>query len=281
MMNMSLYAPFYLLCFLCVGKSNIYSQKTVSIDLEESITSIYIENVNGGLNIENHNEEQIKIEVYQFRMPPKEAADLQAVFGKNDNTGIGLEVQKTGNQMTIKGATRQLIQSYIFYIPEKLSIKLRMENWAHEKRGWGETTPNKMKTLNSIQFFDLENEIEIDSKYHRITVGNPNKPVLINAMMGDVDLILDADHAKNDLISISTIYGQIQLMMSPQQQAELFIKSLQGEIYKPTELDLKDRTEARGSSKLGWQYFQGHLNGGGEGIHLESTYGNILLKINK
>ncbi len=266
-----------IIIIIFLGHLSAPGQLAFEKEIKENTDILLLNEISGNVILKNHSKNAIHIVVDDFKPAPKEAAGLEATFGKNDNTKMGLELTDQNNLLVINGASRQSEQTYTIFIPEKLRLRIKMNSWNDSSWGKKSEYRNKWGHDGIIKCVHLNNETEINSKYHNISVLEPRSPVVINGMMGKIKLHL-SEYKNVDIIHISTISGQIELTLDATVSTGISIKSYQGEIFKPAHFKLEDITKAMGSSKLGWQYFQGNFNNGKGKILLESTYGNIILR---
>jgi len=189
---------------------------------------------------------------------PDRAKGLKPVYSAGpDNTGIGLNVEKSGNQITITCLLPFNKQSdYRIKVPDNLYLKVA-SGCEHQ---------------NSVAISNMKNEVEVNI-CSGITVKNSTGPLVLSTINGEVNVMF-SEISKDKPTSIASINGEIDVTLPAKSAVNLEMRNMQGGMYSDFEFPAEDKQMRR----VGGGAVNAHLNGGGVGLKITSINGNIYLR---
>jgi hypothetical protein len=223
---------------------------------------VTIEDFMGDFPVEGYNGNEIIITTTseRFSKPPEKAKGLKPVFaGGQDNTGIGVFVEKNGNNITLQcllPITER--EEYKIKVPNNLALKI------HSDCG----------RSGDITVSNMTGEVEV-SNCQGIDLKNVTGPIVLSTISGSIDLKL-GNLPKDRPISIASVSGDIDVSLAATSAANVELRTVSGSIYSDFDLQPKDKSEMRrigGNSSIHAQ-----LNGGGAALTLTNVSGNIYLR---
>jgi hypothetical protein len=224
---------------------------------------VSFENFMGDLPIEGYDGKDIIITSSSGPfVVPERAKGLKPVYSAGiDNTGIGLSVDKDGNNITVNcllPITRR--GTYKVKLPNNLALKYES---GCERAG-------------NISIQGMKNEVEIKT-CQSITLKDVTGPVVLSTIGGNIDVLFSGPLFDKPC-SISTVGGEIDVTLPAKANVDLELRSLSGTIYSDFEFQVADK-------KLKYGYNSSNLtqklNGGGAGLSLVTVGGNIYLRKGK
>lgn len=231
------------------------------------VSKVSIDNLYGGLSIQESGGTELIITINDTEIikVPEKAKGLKPIGsgGKQDNTTIGLNVEKEGNILRISGALKKSMDAeYTIKIPKGLSLILDYHN---------------PFTYGPISIDGFSSEIEITTLHDDIKLKNVTGPLVLHAISGNIDVDF-ATVNQNSPISITAISGDINIKMPASTPANLKMGTMNGEIF--TDFDIKfEHKEKEGLNYIGGgQDISGTLNNGGVEITLKTMSDNIYLR---
>jgi len=192
---------------------------------------------------------------------PERAAGLKAVsgLGLEDNTGIGLAVEKAGNDIKVAQLSRRGDASYKISVPRNISIAY------HHSSHEGE----------DFSVRDVSGELEISTVHNSVDLENVTGPMTVKTVHGDIEAKFS--NAIKSPVSIVSAHGDIDVSLPASIKANIEMMSDHGEMY--TDMDIAFEKSAEELRKLSSSVVKGTINGGGEvAIELSSAHGNIYLR---
>jgi hypothetical protein len=190
--------------------------------------------------------------------PPEKAKGLKPVYPSGtDNTGIGLDVQKNGNQITITCLlpfTRD--GEYKIKVPDNFSLEF----------GSG------CERSNDISVENTKNEIDIKS-CHGIKLRNVMGPLVLATISGDIDITFSSISSDRPF-SVNSISGDIDITIPVKTATNLELRTVNGGFY--TDFDFSDTQ--KNLKKVGGNELNFALNGGGFKFSIITVSGNIYLR---
>jgi lia operon protein LiaG len=194
----------------------------------------------------------------RFNEVPDRAKGLKPVYaGGVDNTGLGLSVEKSGNQVIIK-CLLPITQSgdYKIKVPDNLSLKIK----------------SGCERSNNITVQNMKNEIEINV-CHSITLKNVTGPLVLSNISGDINVSF-SEISKDKPISIASVSGEIDIMLPAKTPVDLEMGTVSGNMYSDFDFPSGDKQMRR----IGGSTISTQLNGGGVNLKLNTVSGNIYLR---
>lgn len=195
------------------------------------------------------------------RARPERAAGLKVIsgLGLEDNTGIGLAVEKVGNDIKVAQIARRGDASYRIRVPRNISIAY------HHSSHEGE----------DLSVRDISGELEISTAHNSVDMENVTGPMTIKTVHGDIEAKFS--NTIQSPVSIVSAHGDIDVSLPASTQAKVEMMSDHGEMY--TDMDIEFDKSAEELRKLSSSVVKGTINGGGEvTIELSSAHGNIYLR---
>ncbi|MDN5201776.1 hypothetical protein QQ008_10395 [Fulvivirgaceae bacterium BMA10] len=197
------------------------------------------------------------------RKRSERAAGLKAInsLGLEDNTGIGLSVNKKGGNMEVSSISRNSSTRYNIKVPK--SVTIVYEHSSHHG--------------SKLSIKNVESEIEISTNFNSVYLENVTGPMTINTVHGKIEAIFSTVSQKSP-ITMASAHGLIDVAIAEATKADLKLSSSWGEIFTDMNIDL----EVAGDMKnIATSNVKGKLNGGGVKIDLRSTHNNIYLRKKK
>ncbi len=190
--------------------------------------------------------------------PDERAKGLKPIYPKGtDNTGIGLFVEKNGNQVTVQcllPITKR--EEYKIKVPDNFSIKVE----------------SGCERTNNLFIRDMKNEIEIKNCFS-IKLNNVTGPLVISTISGDIDIIYSSVNTEKP-VSVSSISGNIDIALPASTPANLEMKTISGKVFS----DFDFTSEDTGRKQIGGATLKYKINGGGVDFKIVSVSGNIYLR---
>ena len=214
----------------------------------------------GSIKVVTHANPEVAISTDDYQAPPERAKGLKPLYNNAvDNTGIGLEVTEQNNLITIRKAIHKDM-TFVLKVPEDSDFAVKETDW--NSRG--------------IQIKDVKGEIEIDAKGSKIWINNVPGPVVASTVNGDIEVVF-SNVNPDQPSSISCTNGYIDVSLPGTTNADLQMKSINGEIYTDFKINMPDRKG--GLRRLaGGDRIIGTINGGGVEISLHAINSDIYLR---
>lgn len=190
--------------------------------------------------------------------PPDKAKGLKPIYpAGSDNTGIGLDVQKTDNNVTITCVmpfTRQ--SEYKMKVPEGMSIELS----------------SGCERNNDVTIKNMKAEIEIET-CQDIKLENVTGPLVLSTISGNIDITY-ATISTTKSSSVHSVSGDIDITLPVKTATNLELGVVSGAIYS----DFDFSESQKNLKKIGGNETNFTLNGGGFKFSIGSVSGNIYLR---
>ncbi len=220
---------------------------------------ISFKDFSGDLPVEGYNGNEIIITASSDDFtPPEKAKGLKAIYPSGtDNTGIGLDVQKTGNQVSV---------TCLIPFTRGGEYKLRVpENMALEFESGCERS-------NRIIISGTRNEIDIDN-CHDISLKDVTGPLVLSTIGGDIDVSFSSINSEKPF-SVTSISGDIDINLPAKTSTNLELHTINGAFYSDFEFpDTQKDLKRVGGSELNFA-----LNGGGFKFRISTISGNVYLR---
>jgi lia operon protein LiaG len=220
---------------------------------------LILKDFNGTLPIEGYNGTEILITSTSGDLtPPAKAKGLKPIYPSgSDNSGIGLDVQKIDNLVTIK-CLLPFTQDgeYKIKVPETMSIELS----------------SGCERNNDIIVKNMKNEIDINT-CHDIKLSQVTGPLVLSTISGNIDITYSTINSTK-ASSVNSISGDVDITLPVKTAVDLEMHVISGTMYSDfdfseTKKDLK---------KVGGNEMNYSLNGGGFQFSIGSVSGNIYLR---
>ena len=211
--------------------------------------------------VEGYSGNEISISSDRKPNNPARAKGLQPVYANGtDNTGMGLAVEKNGNQLTIR-CLLPITQRGSYKIKVPNNFKIEIENECG--KGGNVTVEN------------INNEVEVKN-CHNINLKNVNGPIVLSTISGDIEIVL-SDLSKEKPLSFATISGEIDITIPAKSGVNLDMRTVSGTIYS----DFEFPSEEKNMRRIAGSSIKTQLNGGGVDFKITNVSGNIYLRKSK
>jgi hypothetical protein len=192
---------------------------------------------------------------------PERASGLNPVYPDGtDNTGIGLEVEKSGKLITVRCLLPLTSRgAYKMKIPNNLAI----------------VAESGCDRGNSISIQNMKNEIEL-KVCSSISLKDVTGPLVLSSVTGSIDIEYSKVN-RDKPVSVNSVSGNIDIRLPAQSPADLELRTVTGNISSDFDFPAEDDD----MKQIGGQTFIHALNGGGVKYTIVSATGNINLKKGK
>lgn len=237
--------------------TSVYAQLQHKIDMKSGILEfselmeVYVEGYDGN--------EVIMKAGNGFKIPER-AKGLRPINGMGliDNTGIGLAVKNEGGVTVVQQVARNSDAKYMVKVPK--GVKIRYKN----------------SSIHGDDFYakNIGSEIEVKTHGGSIRLEGVTGPVSASSVHGDIDVVFS--NLNSDLpSSIVTTHGDLDISINKNTKADLTISTQWGEVYSDLDIKIPSPTDLK---VYGAKRIIGNINGGGVGLTLSSTHGNVYLR---
>ena len=195
----------------------------------------------------------------RFQNPPEQAKGLKPVYaGGTDNTGMALNMEKNGNDISIRcllpipsgGAT------YKIKVPENLSLRIKSD----------------CSRSNSVNIQNMKNEIEVNV-CQSIKLKNVSGPLVLSNISGNINVTFN-EISNNKPISIASVAGEIDITLPAKAAVNLEMRTVSGNMYS----DFDFNADHKDMQRVGGNSINASLNGGGTDLKITNVSGNIYLR---
>jgi hypothetical protein len=220
---------------------------------------VVLKDFNGTLPIEGYNGSDILISSTSGNLtPPAKAKGLKPIYpAGTDNTGIGLDVQKIDNNITITCLIPFTQDGeYKIKVPENMALELS----------------SGCERNNDISIKGMKNEIDIKS-CHDIKLDEVTGPLVLSTISGNIDIKYSSINTTKSS-SVNSISGDIDITLPVKTATDLELRVVSGAIYS----DFDFSESQKNLKKIGGNETNYSLNGGGFKFAVGSVSGNIYLR---
>lgn len=211
------------------------------------------------VSVEAYDGNKIEINTDSESNRPERAEGLKALSARGeDNTGLGLNVETSGDEVTILQAARRVSGKYIIKVPKGMTVKI--EHTGSYEGG-------------QIEVYKISKELEVSGRYNSIYMEDVTGPALVNTVYGGIEAKFSS-LSQSGPTSIVSVYGDVDITLPENAKANLKIKTPYGEAFS----DLKIDFEQSGGMKKMSSTVEGKLNGGGVELDLQASYNNVYLR---
>lgn len=181
-------------------------------------------------------------------------------LGLEDNTGIGINVNKEGGNAVINQIARNDEGEFEIKVPKGVTIVYEQSSVYGDE----------------VILKDISGEIEVTTNHSDVELINVTGPLTINTVHGDIEGNF-SDVSQGNPLSIVSTHGDIDLGIPSTTKSNFEISTSWGEIY--SDLDIK--IERGGDDKMkrySMNKVIGTMNGGGVSFKVKSTHGSVYLR---
>ena len=246
-----------LFMFFTVGFVYTQEYKTTVQNTQDG--KLILKDFNGMLPVEGYSGTEIIItSASEDLAPPEKAKGLKPVYPSGtDNTGIGLDVQKNGNIVTVTCLLPfSKSADYKIKVPDNLALELE----------------SGCERANDVSVKNMKNEIDIKS-CHNIDLQNVTGPLVLSTISGDINIAFSNINSVKSS-SINSISGDIDITMPLKTSVNLEMRTISGGLY--SDFDFTDTQ--KDLKKVGGNNLSFPLNGGGFKFSIGTVSGNIYLR---
>jgi lia operon protein LiaG len=220
---------------------------------------LVLKNFPGDLPVEGYSGTEIIISSSATdRVTPERAKGLKPIYpGGTDNTGLGLDVQKNGSQVSVVcllPITRR--EDYKIKVPDNLAIDIE----------------SGCERASAITVSNMKNEIDIKN-CQNINLKGVSGPLVLSTISGEINVTF-SNISLSSPFSISSISGEIDVTLPAKSPVNLVMGTISGGLYSDFEFP---KTE-KNLKKVGGNELKYSLNGGGVKFTLATVSGNIYLR---
>ncbi|MFM9910955.1 MAG: DUF4097 family beta strand repeat-containing protein [Chitinophagaceae bacterium] len=258
-MKTRIYVYALALLLLSAGKSNAQDYKVAVQNSKEGKLTLL--DFSGDIPVEGYSGSEIIISADRKFANPQRAKGLQPIYAAGtDNTGIGLFVEKNGNQLTIR-CLLPITQraNYKLKVPDNFKLEIESEC------GKG----------GAVMIANMKNDIEVKN-CHDIDLKNISGSIVVSTISGDVEITI-AELSKEKPISLATISGEIDITIPAKAGVELEMKTVTGTIYS----DFDFPSDEKNMRRIAGSTVKTQLNGGGTDVKITNVSGNIYFRKGK
>jgi lia operon protein LiaG len=246
-----------LILFLAAG---FISAQEYKITMQNSKDGkLTLKDFSGTLPIEGYSgNDVIFTSTSEDNAPPEKAKGLKPIYpGGTDNTGLGLSVEKNGNQVTVTCLVPFTRSSeYKIKVPENLALEIE----------------SGCERSNEIQIEKTKNEIDIKN-CHNIDLKNVTGPLVLSTISGDINITFSGINSDKPF-SVNSISGDIDITLPVKTATNLEMHTVTGGFY--SDFDYTDSQKKL--KKVGGNELELPLNGGGFNFSIVTVSGNIYLR---
>lgn len=214
---------------------------------------------------------------------PERAKGLKPIYGNGtDNTGIGIKMEKNGNQVTLTclmPITKR--REYNVKVPDNFSVKVKSD----------------CVRARNITVQDLKNEVEIKT-CQSITIKNVIGSMVLSTINGNIDVdkcgsgkdqtislatvngtvsVVFTEFSTTNPVSITTVNGGVDVTLPSKAAANIKMSTVSGTIYS----DFEFANTEKKMKQIGGSQVNSAINGGGTELNLSTVNGNAYLRKGK
>ena len=249
-----------LMALLIFFTAGIISAQEYKITVQNSKDGrLVLKDFNGLLPIEGYSGTDILITSSSGKLvPPEKAKGLKPIFPSGtDNTGIGLDVQKIDNLITVTCLIPFTQDGeYKIRVPENLSIELS----------------SGCERSNDVTISGMKNEIDIKT-CHNIELKDVTGPLVLSTISGDISITYSSINMVKSS-SVNSISGDIDITLPSKTATDLELRTVTGTFYS----DFDFSESQKNLKRIGGNTMNYSLNGGGFKFTIGSVSGNVYLR---
>ncbi len=222
-------------------------------------TRVILKDFNGKLPIEGYAGTDIVISSASGKIEvPEKAKGLKPVFpGGTDNTGIGIDVQKSENTITITCLVPFTRESeYKMKMPENVAVEIT----------------SGCERSNDIVMKGMKNEIDIQI-CHNIELKDVTGPLVLSTIDGNIDVTYSSINTTKSS-SVKSVSGDVDITLPVKTAVSLDLNTISGAVYS----DFDFPSTKKDLKRIGGNDMNYDLNGGGSRFTISSVSGNVFLR---
>lgn len=192
--------------------------------------------------------------------------------GLNDNTGLGIAINREGSTVVASQLTSDCTcEKIMVKIPR--SVNLSIVSSSHDG--------------NMIIVKDFENELEISTNYHDIQLENVTGPMAVKTLYGNIEGTFKQLSQKGS-VSIYSVYELVDITLPKNAKANVSLSTPYGDVYTDAPIMVEKVQNVNTGNGAGGSVYScspsksstinGKLNGGGVELSIKSSYEDIYLR---
>lgn len=220
---------------------------------------LVLKNFSDDLPIEGYTGNTIEITSSEGQLnPPERAKGLKAIYPSGtDNTGVGVSVEKEGNNVIITCLIPFTKHSaYSFKVPDNLAVEIE----------------SGCENSTNISVTGMKNEIAIKT-CHDVDLKNITGPVVISSISGDINVAF-SQTVSDKPSSINAISGDVDLTIPAKSPLNVELSTINGGFFSDFEISQTEKELRR----IGGNNIDFTLNGGGPKFSIVTVSGNVYLR---
>ena len=231
-------------------KINVPNAKENRLVLKGFTGNLPVEGYSGNEIIFSSDAEELEI--------PEKAKGLKPIYpGGTDNTGVGLSVEKTENQITVTcllPMTRK--GDYKIKVPDNLTIEIESD----------------CVRTDDISVENMKGEIDIKC-CHDINIKNATGPLVLSTISGDINVVFNSLESDKPF-SINSVSGDIDVTIPVKAATTLNLNTISGGFY--SDFDIPDTQSDL--KRVGGNNLTFPINGGGFKFSIVTISGDIYIR---
>jgi lia operon protein LiaG len=251
---------FGIIAFTVLLASGVASAQDYKVAVQNTAaTRVILKDFNSQLPIEGYAGNEIVITSAAGKMEiPDKAKGLKPIFpGGVDNTGIGIDVQKSENTVTITCLVPFTRESeYKIKMPENVALEIT----------------SGCERSNDVVVTGMKNEIDIQI-CHNIELKDVTGPLVLSTIDGNIDVKF-ANINTSKTSSVKSVSGDVDISLPVKTPVNLELNTVSGTIYS----DFDFSESKKDLRKIGGNETNYSLNGGGFTFSIKSVSGNVFLR---
>jgi len=253
-----------LLAVLLAGFQTARAQEHKTPFKNDSNHRVEIMLAQSDIKVEGYEGSDVVIRAADYREIPDRAKGLKPLYQSAvDNTGLGLSVEKEGNTLKIRKASRE-DNEYTIRVPNKVALIIQQVNWMGA----------------DIRLSNLAGEIEVRTNNADMEFDNVTGPVVASGTSSDVTVKYTKLNQQKPS-SFTMVSGFVDLSLPANSKANLNMKSVSGEIYTDFDIEMKSNQPQSDLMRIGGNKILGRINGGGVDININTVSGDIYIRKGK
>lgn len=253
--------PLLLLLLLCAALDAPAQEFSLKPKGKMSEITVVIQNLFSDIEITGTSGGEFYVETDDYKGPPDKAAGLRALSATGpDNSGIGLNINQSGDTVIISGAGRNR-NGADYRISLPATVKLRIDYGSFKS--------------DDITIRGMANEVEVKSQVGDVTLIDVTGPIVANTLSADIEIAFTT-LSQASPSAIASISGDIDITLPASSQGNFSLSSISGEIYTDLDFDLAQDNGVRRFP--GGINASTSLNGGGVEFTIRSISGDIYLR---
>jgi lia operon protein LiaG len=221
--------------------------------------TVTLESFPGEIPIEGYNGSEIVISGAQTITPPERAKGLKPIYpGGTDNTGLGIAMEKSGDNITLVYLLpiTQDRREFKINVPENVYLKIK----------------SGCERDANVSISNIKGEVDVNI-CGDIKLKNVSGPLVLSTISGNITVAF-TEVRKDKPISIANISGEIDVTIPASTPASIEMSTISGTMYS----DFDFHTDDKNMRRIGGNRVNADINGGGVDIKLHNISGSIFLR---